>query len=533
MIDLRLIIVDDDLQTVEVIRDSISWGVFGISEIEIAYNVLGAQKLFEEKVPDIVICDIEMPKGSGIDLIRWVRDNRYKSEFIFLTCHESFEFASIALNYNAISYITKPFNIEKTEVAILKAVEKINKENHFEEYSEYGKYWIENKKLIIEGFWRDLLFMNIPDEISIIVEEISKRKLSLNVKDSYYLVLFSVIKLENQDTKLENQTFEYALKKLCSEVILSELDYDNTIYYVTSRKHYVAVIVQDNQFIGEIKKNCLNLIETCEKYLKCTATCYISNKAEISSLARAREQLEEMDGNNIVFKSKVFMQGEEFIFNGIEKYVIDTNQISELLDKSERIQIVNNLKRELEVLIAEDKLDAFLMYTIHQDFMQVIYSFLYKKEIQAHKLFSDKVFQKLHTDACNSVFDILKWVNFVTTKAIDYSKEVEKSQTIIDKSKQYVKEHYKEDITRNDVSASVFLTPDYLGKIFKSEMGISIKEYINYYRIERAKELLKNDKVSISMVATEVGFDNFSYFSTIFKKFTGTGPQFFRKESKK
>lgn len=533
MIDLRLIIVDDDLQTVEVIRDSINWAILGINHVEIAYNVAGAQKLFEEKVPDIVICDIEMPKGSGIDLLKWVRDNQHKSEFIFLTCHESFEFASIALNYNAISYIVKPFNIEKTEVAILKAVEKIKKENHFEEYSEYGEYWVENKKLMIEVFWRELLFHNIPAENSIIVEEISKRKLSLNVKECYYLVLFSVVKIEDQWTKFESQSFEYALKKLCSEVILGELDFDHTIYYVTSRKHYVAIVVQDTQFIQEIKKNCLNLINTCEKYLKCTATCYISNKAEISSLARTREQLEEMDQNNIVFKSKVFMQGEEFIFNGIQKYVIDTNHISELLDKSKRIEIINNLKQALEVLIAEDKLDASLMYTIHQDFMQAIYSFLYKKEIQAHKLFSDKVSQKLNNDACNSVFDMLKWVNFVTTKAIEYSKEIEKSQTTIDKAKKYVHEHYKEEISRNDVSASVFLTPDYLGKIFKAEMGISIKEYINYYRIEKAKELLKNYKLSISTVAAELGYDNFSYFSTIFKKFTGMGPQFFRNESKK
>ena len=532
MIALRLIIVDDDLQTVEVIRDSINWSLFGINDVDIAHNVINAQKLFEEKVPEIVICDIEMPKGSGIDLLKWVRDNQYKSEFIFLTCHESFEFASIALNYNAMSYIIKPFNIEKTEVAISKAVEKIKKENHFKEYSEYGEYWIENKKLILEGFWRELLFLNIPAESSIVAEEITKRKLSIKVKEHYYLMLFSVVKMENQSTNLEPQAFEYALRKLCSEVILGELDFEHTIYYATNRRHYVAVIVQGTQFIEELKKNCLSLIENCEKYLKCITTCYISNKAEISSLAEVREQLEQMDENNIVFKSKVFLQGEEFIFNSIDKYVIDTNHISDLLDKNQNIEIVNSLKRELEVLVSENKLDAFLMYTIHQDFMQVIYSFLYKKEIQAHKLFSDKVSQKLYTDACNSVFDMLKWVNFITAKAIEYSKEIEKSQTIIDKAKKYVQEHYKEDITRNDVSASVFITPDYLGKIFKVEMGISIKEYINYYRIEKAKELLKNPKVSISMVATEVGFDNFSYFSTIFKKFTNTSPQAFRKESK-
>jgi two-component system, response regulator YesN len=533
VIDLRLIIVDDDLQTVEVIRDSISWGVFGISDIEIAYNVAGAQKLFEEKVPDIVICDIEMPKGSGIDLIKWVREKEYKSEFIFLTCHESFEFASIALNYNASSYITKPFNIEKTEMAISKASEKIRKENYFKEYSEYGQYWVENKILIVESFWRELLFFSIPSKASLISDEISKRKLSLNVNDSYHLVLLSVFKSEIEGKIIDDQSFEYALRKLSSEVILGELYFEQVIHYVTKRNHYVAIVVPDTQSEEQLKVNCMKLIETCEKYLKCSTTCYVGKKAPMNSLAQTRVELEEMDQGNIASKNKIFMQGEQPFTNANDKYVIDTELISELLETGEKIQIVNNLKRELEGLTAENKLDAYLIYSIHQDFMQALYAFLYKKEIQAHKLFSDKISQKLHANADNSMFDMLKWVSYVTNKTIDYVKEVGKSQTIIDKAKQYIQDHYKEEIGRNEVSAMFFLTSDYLAKMFKAETGVTIKEYVNNYRIEKAKDLLRNSNASISMIAAEVGFDNFSYFSTLFKKLTGTGPQTYRKEFEK
>jgi two-component system response regulator YesN len=528
---MRLIIVDDDLQTVEVIRDSINWSLFGIHDVEIAYNVVGAKKLFEERVPDIVICDIEMPKGSGIDLLKWVRENQYKSEFIFLTCHESFEFASIALNYNASSYITKPFNIDKTEMAISKAVDKIRKEDYFEEYSEYGECWIENKSLVIESFWRELLFFSIPAQDSIILDEIAKRKLSFNVNDFYSLVLISAMKSELEGRGLEDQYLEYALKKLSSELVLGELHFDNILNYATNTNHYVAIIVHDIQATEQIKNNCLNLIEACGKYLKCTTTCYISNKITMKALAETRIELEEMDQGNIALKSKVFMQGDKLYFDTNEKYVMDTELIRQLLEKGEKLQIVNNFKKELEELTAENKLDKFLMYSIHQDFMQILYAFLYKKEIQAHKLFSDKVSQKLHSNADSSVFDMLKWVNFITTKTIEYSKEVQKSQTIIDKAKDYIQDHYKDDINRNDVSASVFLNPDYLAKMFKAEVGISIKDYINNYRIEKAKDLLLNSNASVSMIAAEVGFDNFSYFSTLFKKLTGVGPQSFRKDA--
>lgn len=530
---MRLIIVEDDLPTAEVVRDSINWEIFGINDVEIAHNVAGAQKLFEGKVPDIVICDIEMPRSSGLDLLKWVRSNNFNSEFIFLTNHQNFEFASIALEYNAISYITKPFNIDKTEMAVSKAVKKINKDSQLQQYREYGQFWLENKKMISENFWRDLLFFNIPPEQRAIADEIAKRKLSLNIEKFYHLLLVSVIKSENQGTVPDVQTFEYALRKLSSEIILGELDYEHTIYYVTDRNHYVAVILNETSSDDQIKGKCTELIENCEKYLKCTTVCYIGSKLTIDMLAKKRVKLEEMDQNNYVLRSKVFLESDAEIFNLKYQYALDTDALREMFEKREKLQIINFLKSELELLVAKDSLDGSTMYSIHQDFMQIVYTFLYKKEIQAHKLFSDKIYQKLNLKADNSVFDMLKWVHFVTIKTIEYAEEVKKSESIIDKAKQYIRDHYKEDITRNDVAASVFLTHEYLAKMFKAETGIVIKDFINQCRIEKAKELLRNSSMSISMIASEVGFDNFSYFSTVFKKLTGASPLSFRKEDEK
>ena len=530
---MRLIIVEDDLLTAEVVRDSINWDIFGIQEVQIAHNVSGAKKLFEENVPDIVISDIEMPRGSGLDLLKWVRDNNYKSEFIFLTNHENFQFASTALEYNAISYITKPFNIEKTEMAVSKAVDKIRKENQLHEYSEYGHYWIENKKLIEESFWRDILFLNIPPEMSAIEEEIKKRKLTLKPKELYHIVLISVIKAESPGDENEGETFEYALKKLSSEIILGELDFEHTIYYVTDRNLYIAVILPDMFSDEEIKEKCLEFIESCKKYLKYTAACYIGNKAAIDSLSENRVKLEEMDQNNFILRSNVFFESDVETLNLKAQYALDTEALKEMLEMGEKIKIVNFLKDELELLVSNNSLDGSVMSSIHQDFMQVIYTFLNKQEIQAHNLFSDKIFQKLNGKANNSVFDMLKWIHFVTSKTIDYAEEVKKSESIIDKAKKYIQEHYKEDITKNHVAASVFLTPDYLAKMFKAETGIVIKDFINNCRIEEAKELLKKSDNSVSMIASEVGFDNFSYFSTIFKKSTGVSPQAFRKEDER
>lgn len=528
---MKLLIVEDDLLTAEVVRDSIDWGKLGIQDVRIAHHVAGAQKRFEEEPPDLVLCDIEMPKESGLDLLKWVRSHQYKSEFIFLTNHENFHFASTALEYKASSYLTKPFNIEKTEMAVLKAIEKINEENRLQQYSEYGQYWLENKKIILRNFWRDLLFSKIPSEKSAIQHEITKRNLSLDPEGNYHLVLVSVLKSENPTgSTLDDPSFEYILKKMSSEVIVSEMDFQNVIYYATDRNHYVAVIIYDKVTDKQVKDKCEEFIEICKQYLKRMVACYICSNATHQSLAKDRKRLEEIDQNNFTFRSKVFYENDAEVVNFTGQYELDATALEEMFAKGEKVNIINFIKDKLELLAAKNSLDASTMYSIHQDFMQIVYTFLYKKEIQAHKLFSDKMSQKLNVSAHNSVFDMMKWVHFISTRTLDYVEEVKKSESIIDKAKQFILEHYMEDISRNDVAASVFLTPEYLAKLFKAETGIVIKDFIHQYRIEKAKELLRNGDTSISMIASQVGFDNFSYFSTVFKKLTGVSPQTYRKE---
>ncbi len=530
---MTVLIVEDDLLTAEVVRDSINWSFFEINKVEMAHNVLGAKKIFSENIPDIVICDIEMPKGSGLDLLKWVRENNLKSEFIFLTNHENFDFASEALEYNAISYITKPFDIAKTEKAISKAVDKIKKENMTKQFSEYGKYWLENKRVIVSDFWKELLFFGIPAKRAEILNEIKKRKISVGPENLYRIILISVLKSENEDFFWDEKTFEYAMIKFSSEIISGDLDFEHIIYYTTERNYYVAIMLQDEKESDGIKQRCDEFIELYKKYFKYDAACYISGNVALENLAEKRMKLEEIDAENFVLRNRTFFENDAELLNVSKQYSFNTGELVELFEKGEKIKIVNFVKKELEGLVSQNALDASTMYSLHHDFMQIAYSFLHKKEIQAHKLFSDKTSQKLNLKADNSVFDMLKWVQFVAFKTVDYVDEVKKSQSIIDKAKQYVNEHYKENITRNDVASSVFLTPEYFAKMFKAQTGFTIKDFINQCRIEKAKDMLKNGDASISEIAFEVGFDNFSYFSTVFKKITGTTPQLFRKKDEK
>lgn len=83
-------------------------------------------------------------------------------------------------------------------------------------------------------------------------------------------------------------------------------------------------------------------------------------------------------------------------------------------------------------------------------------------------------------------------------------------------------------MTRESLAAMVYLTPDYLSHLFKRETGFSLTNYIIYERIEEAKRMLAGTDKSVSEIATRCGFQNISYFSRQFRRFTGVTPREFR-----
>lgn len=529
---MKLLIVDDDLNTVEVIRDSIEWQGMGITGVFEAYNVAGAQKVIREENPSIILCDIEMPRGSGIDLLKWIRNENFCIEFIFLTCHESFDFASQAIEYGAIGYVTKPFNAEKTMSVVYKAVNKIRNENQLRKFSEYGKYWVDNRQNIEENFWRDLLFYKINLNEAAIKSELIKRKLDLSVRDDYRLILLSVIKSQ-VESDWQTGYFEYALRNLSSEVITGEINSKHAIVYDTNLSYYVIFIVNTENSIRHLSKRCSEFINLCKCYLNCVANCYISESCKIFNLAQARGDLEQIDRNTLVTTGRTICQEDKKRGEVNEApYSLDYALYMELLEQGEQLKIVTNLKSEVETFASGDNnLSAF--NSIYQDFIQIIYSVLNKHEIQAHQLFEDEISKKLSQNAVHSTFDMLKWANYASAKAIDIINQTRKSQNVVEKAKSFIHENYSKDISRTEIALYVYLTPDYLSKLFKAETGVSLVDYINQMRIKKAKELLLDEHQNISNIAVQVGFCNISYFSTIFKKTTGKTPNEFRKEKMK
>jgi two-component system response regulator YesN len=96
----------------------------------------------------------------------------------------------------------------------------------------------------------------------------------------------------------------------------------------------------------------------------------------------------------------------------------------------------------------------------------------------------------------------------------------------------YLKEHLEEDITRQDLANLVHFNVDYLSRMFKKETGYTLNDYITNEKMQLAKNLIQTTILPIGLIATKVGYSNFSYFSKIYKKTIGISPMDDRNNNK-
>jgi len=103
-----------------------------------------------------------------------------------------------------------------------------------------------------------------------------------------------------------------------------------------------------------------------------------------------------------------------------------------------------------------------------------------------------------------------------------------KNSEVVKSAIQYITQNYNTPLTLEETANHVHLNPSYFSTLFKQSCGSSFKEYLNYIRIEESKNLLTNTSYSIIDIAIAVGFENQSYFTKVFKKFTGLTPKQYR-----
>jgi two-component system, response regulator YesN len=523
-----VLIVDDEIHAVEGVKDGVNWGSLHIDKLYTAHNIRQAKEVFASHTVDIMLCDIEMPQGSGLDLLAWVRESNPDTECIFLTCHADFSFAKQAIQLGSMDYILKPVPFVELEEVIRKATDKIEREKELQQGSMLGEHWVKNQPYLVERFWHDILNGTIESNLQTIMDVADERSIEFNEKQQVLPILVSFQGLDESRSANEERLIEQALKTRGAAFFFERNGYSGQIIRQGQEKLIVILFVEEEEEVDRkrLKQLCESYVVDSHRSLECDLCCYLGNITQVNTFIGMVDELYEIDRNNVSFLNKVFSIDEKIVIDS-NVTLPDMSLWSVMLQEGNYTRVIDEVSSVLKDMYNEG-IDAKKLRNFYHDFQQMIYYTLKQKGIQAHHIFNDN--QSVHklNYACRSIKDLIEWVSHSVARVKEFSESSNKSDSVLEKAIKYITANIDQNISREDIANEVFLNPDYLSRIFKRETGFSISEYLVNERMNISKELLEKTDMSVSSVATYVGYSNFSYFSKIFKKNLGVTPVEYR-----
>ncbi|NLU51691.1 MAG: response regulator [Clostridiaceae bacterium] len=519
----KLIIIDDEYEHVNGIKNYIAWHKYDIEVCGVAYNGRDGLELIKELRPDIAIIDIQMPYISGLSLIQAVKDLGIHMQTIILSGYDYFEYAQKAIELKANNYLLKPCSAEEILQAVLRAknlvIEEQNRKNIISQYhSLFSKY-------------TDLLRVRLLCDL--VSNKLKKPSTFFNESPNYNINLpeaacgVAVIRLEDKDdfyTRYTNEEFDFLLLHVIEGI---NNEKDSTCPFEVFVKDDDIVLISANESLEQDKF--LELINKIFNYLqdnfefpfvigagKIVPSPLQAHKSYNQALAALEAGLflgnkkvtlfeEEMSEENLHY---LYPFSEEArIFKTIETGDISKakNAVNEFFGSFDEGQLANcHFIKKAGTMLLNNMM-----------------RFCAEKNIDSAEI--QKIIFKTMDDIANS--KTLEMMSNIITKLIeDIMHQIHKNTPVnkfIQKALDYIHSNYHKDISLREAADALYISPAYLSFLFKNEMKVNFIDYLNKYRVLMAKELLKDIRLKNYEIAFKVGFQDEKYFYKIFKKYTG------------
>ena len=160
--------------------------------------------------------------------------------------------------------------------------------------------------------------------------------------------------------------------------------------------------------------------------------------------------------------------------------------------------------------------------------MRIEHTAFFKGGVKYGFRYRENYLKEIH--GCRDYEELRNWFLEKTAhvcQGMATTKEKE-SESVVAKARNYIDENYNKDISLDEVSRMVDISPYYFSKLFKQEQGEGFVEYLTRIRMTNARQLLKNQKYSIKEICSMCGYSDPNYFSRIFKRYEGVTPSEFR-----
>lgn len=528
---MNVLLVDDDRFVVAALLKKINWNALSVTHTFTAYNIRQAQKIMDSNTIHICVCDIEMPGGSGLDFLSWVREQEFSTQFIFLTSYSDFSYAQKAIALSSMDYQLKPIDFEKLFTILEKAVQKVQDAEVLDKTKNNSDYWTNNYQTLVDLFWKDLFLNPLMRESSVLEKKLKQISLTYEMTDRFLPILLKLYPDTAMLREMDSCIIDFSFHNIASETLQNVLIFYESIITLPDFE-YVLIIgnIQLDDVKLPLTENLKKLFDNLQKFLKCNISCCVSPEVPMTELPSVLETLRKMRENTLS-QVNIPLFSNDYIPKKITYSPPSLDVIRTFLEQKNASAALKNLEHYLDLHLQKKEVNKELLLHLRLDIEQLVFAFLQANGIEAHALFSTEETNELISKSTDSAVYMQDYFSNLIVKAVNYSSFIKEEDSVIDIILNYIHQHYSEDITRNMLADLVYLNPDYMARLFKNQTHTSIVNYITEYRIQKAKELLNNPDIPIGMVASKVGYGNYSYFSKLFKDITGCTPNEYRKKN--
>lgn len=497
---MRILVVEDEVR--------IRKGLAKLIENHTEHTVVGEASNGKEGiemallyVPDVIITDIRMPEMDGLEMLRQLRQREEKWHFVILSGYSEFEYAQKAIQYDVDDYLIKPLAPDD----VMQLLDHIQKKLYKEKYTKQEK--------------PEQLLRNYLVEKEDIQMEHMREICGFPAEKNLRMICAYVGNLSKEE------------RGHCADRIRNfrEKFPEQKIYYFFTESTREFIVLSEETGWDFLKK------ELEEKLLrrKKKDKSWVWTTAVIPDLDQLRQTYEEL--RNMYEYALVMECGHILDRKTIEEYKpsgqISSQKYKKNIQSSFYKKDKQQFQKETGQFLQEISCADVLPHQIKEEYVHMAYFLLdLAKE-------NDKgIYEQIHNlnvihNIGNTVTNYEMTQMFSAMIQIFVSHMDEKqniSNYVILRAIDYIRNHYQNGISLDEVAGSLDITPEYLSTLFNREMGENFTSFLKKFRISHAKRLLKETDKKIYEIASEVGYADAKYFNRVFKEVEGISPGDYR-----
>lgn len=499
----NVMLVDDEKLIIQGLMNIIEWEDIGLKVVETAQNGYEALEKFKNKPVDIIVTDISMPKLTGLELIKEIKNINPKTRFVILTGYDEFTYAKEAIKYGVESYILKPINEEELQETLINIVKYLD-----DKKQEKNKILNENAKLIeyIEDKLNKNYIYDIKDSISIDIEDkaytVANIIITRKDKEGDYINIGEIIQKHTLDNyeifhKYNNQAIlinSWNKNISRNEIIKYYEDIKDKLFKEFKKSIFISIgdLVLD---IKELSKS-YNSAKNLKKYILTEGTNGCIYKEKVKQVKEDNRSFkDEIDYINKLIIEKNIRDLESYISNILDNKKLTPKNIYDFSIKV--IILIDNISNEFKLAqkYGKDSLSNTIIHLCNESSRESVKSFIIR--------------------------ELEELIEAMYMNTIKYSPIVQQIVNVIN-------DRYYEELSLKALANQYNINSSYLGQIFSKETENSFSEYLNKTRNMKAKELILDTNMRINDISKEVGYADTSYFYRKFKKYYGVSPSTLR-----